>query len=626
MGIGKYNPDIDALRALSVMLVFLFHLDGVIPGGYVGVDVFFVISGFLITKILVGESASGNGIDGVKFVKSRIRRLFPAQLGLYFLVVFTSWVLVDPKTYIDISNSVVWSTLSLSNVYYLMSSGYFDESSINNPLLHTWSLSLEQQFYIAIFLVVFLLSKTKYLPHFLLVSFTASLAISTYVSAGNKDAAYYLLFSRWYEFLVGSFVYYISLRGLTVFRNWVIGLLGLALIVLSAFTFDSEMVFPGYFALIPTIGAALLMLHFLGNTNDYFGRESWLVKVGRGSYSIYLVHWPVIVFYRYYVFRELNYVDMFVIALITFAISYLLYSFVEKRFRYSRERNSTIWISLAVMISAVSFVIYTDGRASRTFEERAMDSAEFHQNAYGGNGSAQGTYEIGKENGDVSYALLGDSYSRQYIHAIEQNIQGKAIVSLADGCFFSDSYTSFVSGKPRQACFDRLNDLQERLKETPDIPVFIGINWGGYSTLVVDENGNRKSFEDGSYNDFILDSILKLQSVLDRDIYVLGAPPGLISGDQSLRNCVERPSIMSHACKDRLSSDISVSNSRNLMLRVEEMVSNHDRMTFVDMTKPFCVDGTCEPLNGGEYIYSDAHHLSKAGAKIAISYYKELFE
>ncbi|MEZ9231516.1 SGNH hydrolase domain-containing protein [Vibrio amylolyticus] len=278
-----------------------------------------------------------------------------------------------------------------------------------------------------------------------------------------------------------------------------------------------------------------------------------------------------------------------------------------------------------MIISAVSFVIYTDGRASRAFEDRAEDSAEFHQNAYGGNGSTQGTYEIGKKNGDVSYALLGDSYSRQYIHAIEQSLQGKAIVSLADGCFFSDSYTSFVSGKPRQACFDRLNDLRERLKETPDIPVFIGINWGGYSTLVVDKNGNRKGFEDGSYNDFILDSILKLQSVLDTDIYVLGAPPGLISGDQSLRNCVERPSIMSHACKDRLSSDISVANSRRLMLQIEEMANISDEITFVDMTKPFCVGGKCEPIVNGAYIYSDAHHLTKTGADIAISYFDELF-
>nr|WP_277815696.1 acyltransferase family protein [Vibrio genomosp. F10] len=396
--------------------------------------------------------------------------------------------------------------------------------------------------------------------------------------------------------------------------------------LLSAFLFDSGMVFPGYFALIPTIGAAILMLHILNKYNNYFDRNSWLVKVGRCSYSIYLVHWPVIVLYRYYVFREINYIDMIVIILITLAVSYLLYTFVEKQFRYSIERRATIWISLLAMISAVSFVIYTDGRALRPFEDRAIDSAQFHQNAYGGNGSLQGTYEIGDKNQNVSYALLGDSYSRQYVSAIEENIHGKAIVSLADGCFFSDLYTSFVSGKPRQACFDRLNDLRERLKEAPDIPVFIGINWGGYSTLVVDENGNRKGFEDGSYNDFILDSILKLQSVLDTNIYVLGAPPGLISGDQSLRNCVERPSIMSHACKGRLSSDISVANSRNLMLRVEEMVNKNDRMTFVDMTKPFCDNGTCEPLTHGEFIYSDAHHLSKAGAKIAVSYYKELFE
>ncbi|MGC9460070.1 acyltransferase family protein [Vibrio genomosp. F10] len=214
---NDYNPDIDALRALSVILVFLFHLDGVIPGGYVGVDVFFVISGFLITKILVGARIDDKGVDGVRFFKSRVKRLFPAQLVLYTSVVFIGWVLVDPKTYVDVSKSVIWSASSLSNIYYLMNSGYFDESSINNPLLHTWWLSLEQQFYIVIFLVIFLLNKTKYLIHFLWLSFFASLFVSIYISAGNKDAAYYLLFSRWHEFLIGSFVYYVSLREHQVF-------------------------------------------------------------------------------------------------------------------------------------------------------------------------------------------------------------------------------------------------------------------------------------------------------------------------------------------------------------------------------------------------------------------------
>ncbi|ELH0879293.1 acyltransferase [Vibrio cholerae] len=619
---NSYNPDIDALRALAVILVFLYHLNGIVPGGFIGVDIFFVISGFLISRILFNESNTINKYSGMKFFTSRLKRLLPAQLAIYFSVIVFGWIFLDPQLYLRLSQSLIWSLFSGSNFYYYYHSGYFDTSSVNNALLHTWSLAVEQQFYILLFLVAFFLKNSRHLVLILFISSVLSLILSIFWSFGNKDAAYFLLMSRVYELLLGFFVFQFGNRIKKIFYNKFLLFFAFVVIIFCSFVFDSEMPFPGYYALFPTLAASIILLHVVYCDNEYFKSDGLIVKLGRASYSIYLVHWPVIVFYRYYIFRDFNAFDILIIIFFTLFLSFLLYKFVEKKFRYSSYNKNIVLLLIGLLCAFVFFIIKTNGLAYRIFEERAINSGEYHEDYYGGGGISQGAYELGS--GDkLSYILLGDSYSRQYVSSIQDLLVSKAYVSLSDACFFSEKYTSFISGKGRDSCFDRLNDVLKKIKKNPNTPIYIGINWGGYTNILVDKNGTRLKFSGNSYNDFVIKQIVDFQKLVNTKVYIIGSPPGLISGDQSLRSCIDRPLVVSGLCKGRLTSEISKANSRTLMLEFEKL--SNDNIVFVDMTKPFCLKNKCEPILNGQYMYSDAHHLSKHGADVATSYYMNLF-
>ncbi|MCR9388095.1 hypothetical protein, partial [Vibrio metoecus] len=183
------------------------------------------------------------------------------------------------------------------------------------------------------------------------------------------------------------------------------------------------------------------------------------------------------------------------------------YKFVEKKFRYSSYNKNIVLLLIGLLCTFVVFIIKTNGLAYRIFEERAINSGEYHEDYYGGVGISQGAYELGSGD-ELSYILLGDSYSRQYVSSIQDLLVSKAYVSLSDACFFSEKYTSFISGKGRDSCFDRLNDVLKKIKENPNTPIYIGINWGGYSNILVDKNGTRLKFSGNSYNDFVIKQIV----------------------------------------------------------------------------------------------------------------------
>ncbi|HYP77532.1 MAG TPA: acyltransferase family protein [Polyangiaceae bacterium] len=339
-----HRRDIDGLRAIAVLSVVLFHL-GFFPaqlgGGFVGVDVFFVISGYLITGLLQNDIDSGR-FDLLEFYHRRVRRIFPALFVVYGFCLVASALLLFPAETRSVGQEVLWSLGFLSNVAFAKAGGYFDQSSKSAPLLHTWSLSVEEQFYVAFPLLLLLLSRLRAWLRLTLLALLAALscALSIHLVSVDARSAFYLVQSRAWELLVGSLLALapaLRLRGVLE----VLGFVGLGLIAFSVYSFGNTTPFPGYWALVPCAGAAALL---------YSGRDSRTLTarllgilplrwVGLVSYSLYLWHWPLITFYsaRH---DELSLQARFAILGLSLLLATLSYHFVERPFRAKPYRRS----------------------------------------------------------------------------------------------------------------------------------------------------------------------------------------------------------------------------------------------------------------------------------------------
>jgi peptidoglycan/LPS O-acetylase OafA/YrhL len=369
----QHRKDIDGLRAIAVLAVVLFHL-GVsdrISGGFVGVDVFFVISGYLITGVLQGEVGSGR-LSIAEFYNRRVRRIFPALFVVYLFCLIASVIVLFPDQAKGVGWDVLWSLGFLSNVAFSKAGGYFNQSSRVAPLLHTWSLSVEEQFYIV--LPLLLLSMAR-LQRWLRIGILAALAVLSFAAAEwalGVDArhAFYLVQYRAWELLVGSLL---ALGALPrVSERWLseaLGLLGLCLIFWAIFKIDGNTPFPGYWALPPCLGA-LAILHSGANTETLTARLLSLPPlrwVGLVSYSLYLWHWPLIALYNAR-HVELTNGARIAISFIALLASVVSYRYVERPFRvkpYRRSAQATLIIAASAMASVAVLALAVPLAAAR---------------------------------------------------------------------------------------------------------------------------------------------------------------------------------------------------------------------------------------------------------------------
>jgi len=343
-----YRPDIDGLRAIAVLVVVFFHV-GFAPfsGGYVGVDVFFVISGFLITRLIREQIGKGT-FSFATFYARRARRLFPA---LFFTLVVSfvfATMLFSPDDLERFAQSVIFTVLSVSNFLFWRESGYFDAEANVKPLLHTWSLSVEEQFYLVWPLTMVVLAwlgsrlaargyrhaPDRTIPVFLAVAGLIALAATELLLPVDAAAAFYLAPFRITEFAIGGvMVWLVAYRPKNPLLLEPLVVVGLALIAWPVFAYSEETVFPGLNALPPCLGTALLIY---AGTARHLGRllnNRAAVGIGLISYSLYLVHWPMIVFYTYWVARPLEPVEQWAIVIGSTGLAAAMYFLVETPFR-----------------------------------------------------------------------------------------------------------------------------------------------------------------------------------------------------------------------------------------------------------------------------------------------------
>ena len=291
----KFREDINALRAIAVIAVVIFHFNhSWLPGGFAGVDVFFVISGFLMTMIIV-KGLDRETFSIIDFYKARVRRIIPALAFLCFILMVLGYFLLSPIDYLNLGQHSAASLTFTSNIVYWTESNYFNASSIEKWLLHTWSLSVEWQFYLIYPVVLVVLNKflnLKNLKLLLVVGTVAALFLSIYVTLKSSSTAYFLLPTRAWQMLAGGLVFLYPLELGQKAKSF--GLVaGLILIIVSFFIFAPETPWPGYASLVPILGACLVLIS--NNGSSVLVDNKICHVIGKWSYSIYLWHWPIVV-------------------------------------------------------------------------------------------------------------------------------------------------------------------------------------------------------------------------------------------------------------------------------------------------------------------------------------------
>jgi peptidoglycan/LPS O-acetylase OafA/YrhL len=374
-----YRADIDGLRAISVLLVLFFHLGIGVHGGFIGVDVFFVISGYLITGIILSEITAGQ-FSLLDFYERRARRILPALITVVLMVMLAGYFLLYPDDYTTLGKSAVAALGAASNFFFLFNTGYFDAPAQTEPLLHTWSLGVEEQFYLVWPTFLLLASKLmgKSRPRWIVL--LAVIAIASFGAAVRQvevdpKAAFYLPYTRAWELAMGALLHF-----LPPWRSRMteaLPLLGVAAILWSAFTLTAEQPFPGLNAVAPTIGAALVIYP---NRTLAGAALGFIAPLGLVSYSLYLWHWPLIVFWRIYTNGAvLTAGESVAIITAALALSVLSWRYIEQPARRIRFRR-TLPLLLSADVAAAAIlapVVLTGGLPFRVPQEtRALGTLE----------------------------------------------------------------------------------------------------------------------------------------------------------------------------------------------------------------------------------------------------------
>ena len=361
----RYRPDIDGLRAIAVMLVVIFHaFPEAIPGGFIGVDIFFVISGFLITSIVARE-LERQRFSLLAFYDRRVRRIFPALIVVLGASLMLGWLWMLPTAYAQLSSDVFAGAAFFANIALLLQSGYFDIQSAQKPLLHLWSLGIEEQFYLFWPLILMLAARLRLsLLATAAVIGLGSFVLNVVLIGANPVATFYLPFTRAWELLTGAALAcgWSHLNQTYRASNWRAAA-GLMLIAAAAGVLNIHSAFPGWWAILPVAGGALMLSAPTAWGCRHILPSPPMVWTGLISYPLYLWHWPLLVFFALIKFAPLTLLERGLIVGLSIALAWLTYRFVESPLRFGRPtRLKTAGLCVAVVVIATGGGVVVLGR------------------------------------------------------------------------------------------------------------------------------------------------------------------------------------------------------------------------------------------------------------------------
>lgn len=601
----NYRPEIDGLRALAVVSVILFHADfAMFSGGFVGVDIFFVISGYLITSIIISD-LSQQKFSIVRFYERRARRILPALFLVIAVSTAVAWTIMVPTQFKAFAQSVVSVVLFSSNIFFWLKSGYFDAPALETPLLHTWTLSVEEQFYIVfplVLLVLWPLRKAVVLIGIIALGLV-SFALAEWGSRVWGMAAFYLLPFRAWELMAGA-ACAVLLRYRPPRQKDLPSVAGLAMLVLAVFAFEETTRFPSVFTLLPVVGTCLLVVYCGGNAR--LGRllaSRPLVAVGLVSYSAYLWHQPMFAFARLSADTPPPGWVMLALSAAAVALAALSWRFVEQPFR-TRRVGRTVIFAGATAVGAVFLAVglaghITDGLPGR-FDLDAIQEA--YVASANGSPRRKACHTDGADylppretcvlGGDVgTVAVLGDSHGVELAYALGKALgaRGRGVRQLT----FSSCRPSAKTGGFDTPCEAWTRQAINYIKSDLDI-AHVVVSY----RLILSRSGER-------LNNLV--AMLTELSETKNVVYVLQAP----EPQRAMLNAVLELDQTKRPVEGRSRAwwDDQLVEARNALGAIEGV-------RVVDPTDAFCDRKLCYMGRDGRSFYFDNHHPSLTGAEM----------
>lgn len=660
----KYRADIDGLRAIAVLSVVGFHaFPSWIKGGFVGVDVFFVISGFLISSIIF-ESLDKGTFSFHEFYARRIKRIFPALILVMLASYTLGWFALLADEYKQLGKHIAASAGFVSNFIFWQEAGYFDNSADTKPMLHLWSLGIEEQFYIIWPLLLYVAWEKRFNALSICIAIAiTSFALNVIQVSGNAVAVFYSPLTRFWELLMGSFLAYISLHKITfgqnviwrcntllgnIVPNTVTGnrvtflrdfqsILGISLIGVAVLLLNKERLFPGWWALLPTVGAYLIIS---AGTKAWFNRKvlshRLLVWVGLISFPLYLWHWPLLSFARIIGSETPSREVRIAAVLVSIVLAWLTYKLLEKPIRYGQYSKTKVFI-LCVMMFGVGFIGHnTDERNGLSFRLKGFESSlqEIKSVVESTDGCksiipVKSRYcLISDPSVPPTVALIGDSHSNRLYSSLYWRYQsiGENLLQLGGGgCLpFWDIETGSV-GNPNN-CAAQMRPQLDYVLGSESIKTVIFMHRGPVYIEGIDINSKNRIFIkdllnpndlDGKtiYAKALTETIKRFAHAKKRIILIIDAP----EFDFDPMSCVDAIRPMSSIFKDRLDCRLikqDVDKRNYAYIEITKLVAkSFDNVKIVNLQDALCDKDFCYGVKDGKLLYKDSDHLNPFGAE-----------
>ena len=619
----NYRPEIDGLRAVAVLAVIFYHAQITIldhqpfQGGFIGVDIFFVISGYLITSIILKELITTGTFSFKYFYERRIRRILPALLLIMLLSFPFAWSYIIPGSFIDFSKSILYSLGFSSNFYFhFTGQQYGAESGLLKPFLHTWSLSVEEQYYILFPIILLITFKylRKYLGLILTLGFIISLIFTDWSIKNYPSETFYFLHTRIWELLAGSILAHFEIQLGHRSENRILNLLlpgvGILLIGHSIFFFNDKMFHPSFYTLSPIIGVCLVV--WFSDKNELITKilsSKLFVGTGLISYSLYLWHYPIFAFYRIKNFTPSEF-DKVELIFLTFILSIISYFFVERPFRNKKFNfKKIIYIlgfSFFIILSMNLIVIFNKGYEARfSFSNKPyyIKSKEFEVN-----------YNYDDYSNKKNALIVGNSHG-------EDTLKILSLTNLKDKIYFN-----MASPKIRKDDYNfQIEYLLKFLEENKAKIDYYDKNWLDHLTKQYANADLIILTSDYSENDLkILDRLIQLLKLDNKKVmifnnaleikqqssYNLNRLDYYVYKHKKLPKNKELKQIEKKMFED-------IDNTKEINMKIKE-IAEKNNIYLIEREKIFCdlVKKKCPAVTDNGYkIYWDYSHITNEGAK-----------
>ncbi len=623
----KYRADIDGLRAIAVLSVVGFHaFPNFIKSGFIGVDIFFVISGFLISSIIFGN-LERHSFNCSEFYTRRIKRIFPALIAVLLTSLCFGWYVLLADEFQQLGKHIVAGTSFISNFVLWSESGYFDNAAETKPLIHFWSLAIEEQFYIFWPLLLGILWKRKW--SFLATTAVIgiiSFAINIYSSLGNPVATFYSPLSRFWELMIGGVLAYLTIHKKNYINKHsnIQSILGFMLLAMGFYLINPKNTFPSYWALLPTLGSFLIIS---GGSNAWLNRtflsNKFAVSIGLISYPLYLWHWPLLVWPKIVGSTNiLSVTDRMLLIFLAIILAYLTCQLIEKPIRQSKDKKITFTlVFLFLAIGFIGLMVMTKNIISRI----NSDDAKSVLSARNDWGYPTSNFDIYKSFSDYTFykigtsknitLFVGDSNMEQYAPRVEFQIINHSKIVSNSAIFATKGSCPFVLPELAKKTYGCATKLEEIEKLTNDINVKTIVFAQAWNSLL--EVSSDTELQNSL--DFYLSRLSKDKNV----VLILNMPSGdefsplhLLTGSR-FTNLVKSTN---KNYVDRLHAEAQYTKLNAVINRI----ATKNNIRVINPFDFFCVDDKC-PLTNYEGIplYKDGQHISATHARSSATFIDE---